>query len=109
MYKGTSDVKGSAVSCIICNSMVCIPLNYNRISYPILSYPFCLHLQEPEVGLSFLLSHLIHVAFPPGLFQDRSYMLLRNNGSLNGLHSVVPQTIELFVTSGVRTSNPTQH
>jgi hypothetical protein len=38
---------------------------------------------------------------------SRHYIIPKRRLALNGLHGVISQKIELFITTGVRTSNPT--
>jgi hypothetical protein len=53
---------------------------------------------------------LLHAGLVLGLFfhhEEGGYKFLRNVGCFfNGLHGVILQKVELFVTTAVRTSNP---
>jgi hypothetical protein len=47
---------------------------------------------------------LIDLFFDP---EDGGKMFLRNVFDFNGLHDIISQYIELFITTALRTSNPT--
>jgi hypothetical protein len=57
-----------------------------------------------------LLATRFHAGFLLGLFfdpEDGGDVTPKRRLTLNGLHDVIPQKIVLFITTAVRTSNPT--